>query len=50
MDTSSDEEDVVSFDSFLTDNGVVLGFGFGVVGVVDGDRGFEDVLDELCWY
>jgi hypothetical protein len=46
-ETSSDDEDVVSFESFLTDIGV-LGFGFGVVAEVEGDRGFEDVVDEFC--
>jgi len=48
VETSSDDddEDVVSFESFLTDIGVVLGF--GVVADVEGDRGFADVVDEFC--
>jgi len=37
VETSSDDEDVVSFESFLTDNGVVLRFGFGVVAEVEGE-------------
>ncbi len=44
--SSDDDEDVVSFESFLTDMGVVLGF--GVVADVEGDRGFADVVDEFC--
>jgi hypothetical protein len=44
--SSDDDEDVVSFESFLTDIGVVLGF--GVVADVEGDRGFADVVDEFC--
>jgi hypothetical protein len=46
VDMSSDDEDVVSFESFLTDTGVVLEFAFGVV-AGDGERGFED---EFCGY
>lgn len=50
VETSSDDddEDVVSFESFLIDIGVVLEFGFGVGAEVAGERGFEDVVDEFC--